>query len=89
MLIGCLQQVAMSSLLNATTNQHTQLVKRVRRQVFNKTECRQQAAECFWAIRATIQQSKSSQAGKLALSDRVQAALSVFATTFAVGYAEE
>ena len=70
--------LAMSSLLNAITNQSTHLVRRVWRKVFNKAECRQQTAECFWATRAITQQSQSTQADRLALTDRVQAAVRVW-----------
>jgi hypothetical protein len=67
--------LAMSSLLNATTNQCTHLVRRVWRKIFYKAETSQQAAECFWAIRTTMQQAQSTHAGRLALSDRVQASV--------------
>ena len=70
--------LAMSSLLNATINQGTQLVRRVRRKVFNRAECSQQATECYWAIRTTMQQAHSTHEGRLALSDRVQASVRIW-----------
>ena len=68
----------MSSLLSAIINQSTHLVRRVWRKMFNKAECSQQAAECFWATRAIMQQSQSTQAGRLALTDRLQVAIRVW-----------
>ena len=67
--------LSMSSLLNATINQGTHLVRRVWRKMFVKAECSQQAAECFWATRAIIQQALSTHTGRLALSDRAQASV--------------
>ena len=67
--------LAMSSLLNATINQGTHLVRRVWRKIFYKAESSQQAAECYWATRTTMQQAQSTHEGRLALSDRVQASI--------------
>ena len=49
--------------------------------IFDKAESSQQATECYWAIRTTMQQARSTHEDRLALSDRVQASVKMWRCT--------